>query len=64
MPHMNGWELTRRIRERDCGNSVVIIALSGYGQPEDLRRSEEAGLTHHLVKPFDPGALRSLLPAT
>jgi CheY-like chemotaxis protein len=61
MPVMDGFELARRIRERASWRSVVLIALSGYGQPDDIKRSREAGFEHHLIKPADPAALLSLL---
>jgi DNA-binding response OmpR family regulator len=47
--------------ERETWKSVALIALSGYGQPEDTKHSHEAGIDHHLVKPADPAALLSLL---
>jgi CheY-like chemotaxis protein len=40
---------------------VVLIAMTGWGQEEDRRRSHEAGFDHHLVKPVDPAALMKLL---
>jgi signal transduction histidine kinase len=64
MPNMNGYEACRRIREQPGGNDVVIIALTGWGQDEDRRRSSEAGFNEHLVKPLDPAVLMKLLAAT
>ncbi|MBI3650513.1 MAG: PAS domain S-box protein [Acidobacteria bacterium] len=61
MPEMNGYDACRRIRELPEGKEVVIIALTGWGQDEDRRQSQEAGFTHHLVKPVDLGALEKLL---
>jgi CheY-like chemotaxis protein len=43
------------------GKKAVIIALTGWGQDEDKRRSAQAGFDHHLVKPVDPAALEKLL---
>ena len=53
LPGMDGFEVVRRLRAEDwCANSVVI-AVTGYGQPEDRQRAMEAGFDHHLVKPVD-----------
>ena len=64
MPNMNGYEACRRIRQQPGGDDVVIIALTGWGQDEDRRRSSEAGFDEHLVKPLDPAVLMKLLAAT
>jgi CheY-like chemotaxis protein len=58
---MDGFELARRIRNRPSWQSVVLIALSGYGQPDDIQRSREVSFEHHLTKPADPVTLLSLL---
>ena len=61
MPKLNGYEAARRIRELSWGRQAVLIALTGWGQDEDRRHSEEAGFNHHLVKPVAPAALEKLL---
>ena len=61
LPVLNGYEVARTIRERPWGEEVVIVALTGWGQEEDRRRSKEAGIDHHLVKPVDPAALVKIL---
>jgi PAS domain S-box-containing protein len=61
MPRLNGYEACRRIREQPWGKTTVMVALTGWGQIEDVRRSEQAGFDHHLVKPVEPGALEKLL---
>ena len=61
LPKLNGYEACRRIREQSGGKSVVMIAASGWGQPEDRRRAFAAGFDHHLVKPVDPHDLMKLL---
>jgi CheY-like chemotaxis protein len=61
MPGMDGLEVARRIRERDELSDVTLIALTGWGQEDDRRRTREAGFDHHLVKPADIAALQSLL---
>jgi PAS domain S-box-containing protein len=61
LPKLNGYEACRRIREQSWGRSVVLIALTGWGQEDDRRRSHEAGFDHHMVKPVDPQDLMGLL---
>jgi PAS domain S-box-containing protein len=61
LPKLNGYEVCRRIREHLWGKSVVLIAVTGWGQEEDRRRSHEAGFDHHMVKPVDPQDLMKLL---
>ncbi|MBY0527310.1 MAG: CHASE3 domain-containing protein [Gemmataceae bacterium] len=61
MPKMNGYEAAQRIRQLPGGKSMTLVALTGWGQDEDRRRSEEAGFDHHMVKPVDPAALENLL---
>lgn len=64
MPNMNGYEATREIRRFDWGGGVTIVALTGWGQDEDRRRTEEAGFDRHLVKPVEPSTLQKLLAET
>jgi PAS domain S-box-containing protein len=61
MPRLNGYEATRRIRERPWGRSVTIIALTGWGQDGDRLQSREAGCDGHLVKPVSLHDLETLL---
>ena len=61
MPGMSGYELAARIRRRPELQPIVLIALTGWGQDDDRRRSREAGFDHHLVKPVAPRTLQSLL---
>ena len=63
MPGMDGYEVARRVRRQPEFQDVMLIALTGWGQEEDRRRSQEAGFDHHLVKPVDAGALQALLAA-
>jgi CheY-like chemotaxis protein len=58
---MNGYDVARQIRKQDKGLHLTIITLSGYGQPEDWRQSNDAGCDGHFVKPVDPEVLRDLL---
>lgn len=61
LPKMNGYEACRHIREQAWGKNIIMIALTGWGQDADRRRSEEAGFNHHLVKPVDTVELMKLL---
>jgi signal transduction histidine kinase len=61
MPKLDGYEVARRIRAEPWGKSTVLIALTGWGQDEDRRRSREVGFDSHLVKPLDPEMLSTLL---
>ena len=61
MPVMNGYDVAQRLRQRPGLENLVLVAMTGWGQEEDRRRSHEAGFDHHLVKPADPEALRQLL---
>jgi CheY-like chemotaxis protein len=57
---MSGYDLARQIRGR-MGAAVRIVALTGFGLPEDRARALEAGFDLHMVKPVDPAFLKSLL---
>jgi CheY-like chemotaxis protein len=61
LPKLNGYEAAQRIRKQPCGKNVVLVALSGYGQEADRRRSADAGFDAHIVKPIDITALSRLL---
>ena len=60
LPGLSGWHVARRLRER-AGKTPLLIAVTGYGRDEDRRRSVEAGIHLHLLKPVDPEALETLL---
>ncbi len=61
MPGMDGYEVARRIRQQPEFQKVTLIALTGWGQDEDRRRSHTAGFDYHLIKPADIDALQALL---
>jgi CheY-like chemotaxis protein len=61
MPGMDGYEVARRLRASPRGAQASLVALTGWGQDDDRRRVREAGFDHHLVKPADFAALRSLI---
>jgi signal transduction histidine kinase/CheY-like chemotaxis protein len=60
---MDGYELARRIRSHPLGRDVRLVALTGYGFPEDRQQSQQAGFARHLVKPVEPEALQRELNA-
>jgi CheY-like chemotaxis protein len=51
MPGVSGYDIARKLRNLPHGSSRMLVAVTGWGQPEDLRRTSEAGFDHHLVKP-------------
>jgi CheY-like chemotaxis protein/anti-sigma regulatory factor (Ser/Thr protein kinase) len=61
MPGMSGYEVAIKLRSEPSLQGMVLLALTGYGQADDRRRSLEAGFDHHLTKPPDPAALAKLL---
>ena len=61
LPKLNGYEAARRIREQPWGESMVLVALTGWGQDEDRQKSKDAGFNGHMVKPVDYAALMKLL---
>jgi CheY-like chemotaxis protein len=60
LPGMNGFDVVRSLREEGFKDEL-IVAVSGYGQPEDRQRSHDAGFDEHLVKPVHRDALLSAL---
>ena len=61
MPTLDGHETARLIRQQPWGRDMVLVALTGWGQLEDRRRSKDAGFNHHLVKPADPAVVANLI---
>jgi len=61
LPGMDGYEVARRLRNQQAFRRVLLVALTGWGQEDDLARSREAGFNHHLVKPANPDIIRDLL---
>jgi CheY-like chemotaxis protein len=61
MPKLDGCEVARRIRAESWGRDAVLVALTGWGQEVDRRRSREAGFDMHLVKPVDPATICDML---
>ena len=63
MPGVSGYEIARTLRRLPNGESRLLVAVTGWGQPEDLRRTAEAGFDHHLVKPPELDAIRRICAA-
>jgi CheY-like chemotaxis protein len=61
MPELDGYEVARRIRAHPGFQNVTLIALTGWGQDEDRRRSQAAGFDYHLIKPADMKELETVL---
>jgi CheY-like chemotaxis protein len=61
LPKLDGHEVCRRVRAQPWGKDILVIALTGWGQEDDRRKSEEAGFDGHLVKPVDYERLLKLL---
>jgi CheY-like chemotaxis protein len=60
LPKQSGYEVARRIRKQSWGESVLLVATTGWGQLDDRQRAHEAGFDHHLVKPVDSATLNEL----
>ena len=61
LPGMSGYEVARQLRQLDEFRRTLFIAVTGYGQEDDRRRSQEAGFDHHLTKPIDPDELQAIV---
>jgi signal transduction histidine kinase/ActR/RegA family two-component response regulator len=61
LPGVNGFEVAKRLRQQPALQNAVLVAMTGYGQESDRRRSQEAGFDHHLVKPGDLGKVLEIL---
>jgi CheY-like chemotaxis protein len=61
MPRLNGYDAARRIREQPGGRSILLVALTGWGQDEDRRQASEAGFDRHFTTPVDPLDIEKLV---
>ena len=63
LPGLDGYEVARQVRAQEAAQRVRLVALTGYGLPDDQRRAREAGFDAHLVKPVDPERLARVIAA-
>jgi PAS domain S-box-containing protein len=63
MPEINGYEVARRVRQQALGQTMTLIAVTGWGQASDKARASAAGFNHHFTKPVEPETLSRLLRA-
>jgi len=61
LPGLNGFEVAKRLRQQPTLQNAVLVAMTGYGQESDRKRSQEAGFDHHLIKPGDFGKVLQIL---
>ena len=61
LPVVDGYRVAELLRARPDGGDMLLVAISGYGQPEDRERSKAVGFDHHLVKPIDCAELVALM---
>jgi|SRR6185437_7827357 len=60
LPHLSGYDVARHIRST-MGGEVLLVAITGWGTAEDVKKSREAGFDHHFTKPADPERLKQIL---
>lgn len=60
LPGISGYDVARQVRERLPNTDVKLVALTGYGQPDDIRKAMDAGFDDHMVKPLHTDALLRL----
>ena len=61
MPRLSGYEVAEAVRAEPWGNEIKLIAVTGWGQPDDKLRAHSAGFDQHLIKPIDPAEVDRLL---
>jgi CheY-like chemotaxis protein len=61
MPKLNGYDACRQIRAQAGGSSRMVVAVTGWGQPQDVQSAQHAGFDQHMVKPIDPAVLARLI---
>jgi len=64
MPKLNGYDTARQIRQQSWGKHVVLVAITGWGQDDDRRKSQDAGFDSHMVKPIQLPDLEKLLASS
>lgn len=60
-PGMSGYEVARQLRASEQRRSMLLVAVTGYGQDADRQLALEAGFDHHVVKPLDPATLEKIV---
>lgn len=60
MPEMNGYEVARRVRNSEFDQQVFLVAVTGWGQAQDVQRAMDAGFNVHFVKPVEPDAIKAI----
>ncbi len=61
MPKLNGYDTAKQLRQHAWARSIVLVALTGWGQYEDRRKSQASGFDFHITKPIEPQAIEKLL---
>ena len=61
LPGITGYELAMRLRQMPAGESMILVAVTGWGQPADRDRARDAGFDYHMTKPADAAALQDVL---
>jgi CheY-like chemotaxis protein len=61
MPRLTGDQVARAVRSEPWGARVLLVAVTGWGEPDDKARTAAAGFDHHLIKPVDVDAVEKLL---
>ena len=63
LPHLDGFQVARRLRDHHVTRGCLLVAVSGYGQDEDRARARAAGFDHHMTKPIDYDELQRVMAA-
>jgi CheY-like chemotaxis protein len=61
LPELNGYEVAKRIRKKHPSEELLLVALTGYGQPKDRKRARDSGFDDHLTKPINMQRIREIL---
>ena len=64
LPKLDGYALARKIRQMPGGDSIILVAVTGWGQDRDRRLAEDAGFDHHMVKPVETAKVEAILGTT
>jgi CheY-like chemotaxis protein len=64
LPSLDGYEVARRLRQMPGMGKALLVAITGYGRAEDVRRCKDAGIDYHFQKPVNPSQLQEVLTQT